>query len=222
MTGRRRGGGRSGAGHDAPVSGTVADRAPDPDPEAVARAIALRQLAMAPRTRAQLADVLARRGVPDAVAQALLDRFEDVDLIDDEQFSRMWVHSRHTGRGLSRRALAHELRRRGVADETVQEAVDEISPDDELAAARELVRRRLPGMRGDDPLRRTRRLAGMLARKGYGPGLAMRAIREELAADGADDGDDADEELYLDDDAGPTLGALGGFDAAEDGLTSST
>ena len=166
--------------------GSTADLTPDADPLAVARAIALRQLANAPRTRAQLAEVLARRGVPDEVARSLLDRFEEVDLIDDEQFSRMWVRSRHLGRGLSKRALAHELRRRGVADPTVREAVDEISADDELAAARDLVRRRLPGLRGDEPLRRARRLAGMLARKGYGAGVAMQAVRAELEAAGLD------------------------------------
>jgi len=147
-----------------------------------ARAIALRQLAIAPRTRAQLAEVLARRGVSDEVARVLLDRFEEVDLVDDEQFSRRWVRSRHAERGLSKRALAHELRTRGVADATIREAVDEIGPGEELAAARALVRRRLPALRGDDRVRRTRRLAGMLARKGYGPGTALQAIREELAA----------------------------------------
>jgi regulatory protein len=180
---RGTGGGR---GHDGPVAGSVADLAPDADPLAVARAIALRQLTIAARTRAQLADILARRGVADDVARTLLDRFEEVDLLDDEQFSRTWVRSRHAGRGLSRRALAHELSQRGVADPTVREAVDEITPDDELVVARDLVRRRLPGMRGDDPLRRTRRLAGMLARKGYGPEVAMRAVHEELDAAGLD------------------------------------
>jgi regulatory protein len=161
----------------------MADLASDDGPEAVARAIVLRQLTAAARTRAQLAEALDRRGVPPEVAHTLLDRFEEVDLVDDEQFSRMWVRSRHTGRRLSKRALTHELRARGVADDTIREAVDEITADDELAAARELVRRRLPGMRGDDPQRRIRRLAGMLARKGYGPGIARQAISEELAAD---------------------------------------
>lgn len=158
----------------------------------MARAIALRQLTIAPRTRAQLADVLARRGVPADVAEAVLDRFEQVDLVGDEEFARMWVRSRHARHGLARRALAHELRQRGVNDETVRDAVDEITPDDELAAARELVRRRLPAVCADDPARRTRRLVRMLARKGYTPGMALRAIREELAVTDPDTPFDAD------------------------------
>jgi regulatory protein len=168
-------------GPDGPTPGSVGDQAQDADPYAVARAIALRQLTMGPRTRAQLSDAMARRGVPEEVAEAILVRFEEVSLIDDEEFARQWVQSRHTGRGLARRALAHELSRRGVDGDVVRGAVDEISTDDELTAARELVRRRLPSTASDDPARRTRRLAAMLARKGYGSETAFRAIREELA-----------------------------------------
>lgn len=184
---RRRPAGQDGP--DGPVPGSVGDQAPDADPYAVARAIALRQLTLGPRTRAQLADAMARRGVPEEVAQAVLDRFEEVSLVDDEEFARQWVQTRHTGRGLARRALAHELARRGVDGAVARDAVDEIGPDDELATARALVRRRLPSMVSDDPARRTRRLASMLARKGYGSGLAFQAIREETAHLPSDPGD---------------------------------
>jgi regulatory protein len=169
-------------------------RGADADPVAVARSIALRQLTAGPRTRAQLAAAMRRRGVPDDAIEAVLDRFEDVALIDDAEFARQWVTTRHVGRGLARRALSYELRQRGVADDVAKGAVDEVTPEDELAAARELVRRRAPAMRGDDPARRTRRLAGMLARKGYSGGVAMRAIREELG-----DADDAGEPFATDD-----------------------
>ena len=156
---------------------------PDANPESVAKGIVLRRLTMAPRTRAQLADDLRSREVPDDVAERVLDRFSEVGLIDDEAFAQAWVRSRHTGRGLARRALSHELRHRGVDDETVAEAVDAISPDDERAAATELVARRLPATRGLARDARMRRLAGMLARKGYSSGLAMAVIRDALAAE---------------------------------------
>jgi regulatory protein len=139
----------------------------------------LRQLTAGPRTRSQLAAAMARRRVPEDVAAQVLDRFEQVDLVDDEQFARQWVSTRHTGRGLAGRALAYELRQRGVADDLVRDAIGELDPAVELETARGLVRRKLPSMRGDDPARRTRRLAGMLARKGYGGDAAMRAIHAE-------------------------------------------
>ena len=163
------------------------------DPVAVARQVCLDQLAHAPRTRAELAAVLARRGVPDDAAQEVLGRLSEVGMIDDALFASMWVSSRHRGRGLAGRALQQELRRKGVDDGVVREAVGELDADQELQTARQLVARRLPATRGLEPQARVRRLAGMLARKGYPAGTAFRVVREALAAEGADvDLDDSD------------------------------
>jgi len=76
-------------------------------------------LTAAPRTRAQLYSALSRRGVPDETAEAVLGRFAEVGLIDDAMFAASWVESRHHGRGLSARALAAELRQRGVAADNI-------------------------------------------------------------------------------------------------------
>lgn len=171
---------------------------PDPadaDPEQTARGIVLRQLTGQPRTRAELARALARRGVPGDVSDQVLSRFSEVGLIDDAAFARAWVESRHAGRGLARRALAHELRRKGVGDEEVGSAVDELSPETELATARALVVRRLPSTRGVDGRARVRRLAGMLARKGYSPSLSLRVVREALADEADADAREAVEEF---------------------------
>lgn len=155
-------------------------------PEAKAREICLRMLTASPRTRAQLADALSRKDVPADVADRVLARFTDVGLIDDEAFAQAWVQSRHAGRGLAKRALAAELRRRGVADDTVNEAVESLDPAQEEETARALVLRRLPSTRGADTAKRMRRLVGMLARKGYPPGLSYRVVKEALAEEDAD------------------------------------
>lgn len=156
------------------------------DPEAAARQICLRLLTAAPRTRAQLATALRRRGVPADAAEEVLSRFTDVGLIDDALFARTWVESRHHGRGLARRALAAELRQRGVAADDVRDAVATLDPDDEAATARRLVDRKLAATRGQQPAVRTRRLVGTLARKGYPAPLAFRVVREALEAEGTD------------------------------------
>jgi regulatory protein len=82
-TARRRGRHDAGNGFEDPVPGSTAGQAEQVDPAAVARGIALRQLATGPRTRAQLAAAMARRGVPGEVAEKVLDRFEEVQLVDD-------------------------------------------------------------------------------------------------------------------------------------------
>lgn len=166
------------------------------DPEARARQICLRLLTISPRTRAQLAQAMHRGGVPDEAAEAVLNRFTDAGLIDDAAFARAWVSSRHAGRGLARRALANELRRRGVDGEVASEALDELDEETEAETARALVDRKLRTARGE-PDAVFRRLVGMLARKGYPPGVAIRAVKDALAAQSAEaaefaDGIDAD------------------------------
>ena len=138
---------------------------PDADPEAVARKILLDQLTGQARSRSELAGKLAAKGVPDDLAARLLDRFEEVGLVDDE-------------------ALAQELRRKGVADDVAREALDEIDPVAEEETARALVRKRMRSMQGVDGDKATRRLVGLLARKGYSPGLAFSVVKDELASAG--------------------------------------
>lgn len=153
----------------------------DADPESVARKILLDQLSVQARSRHELEERLARRDVPEEVASRLLDRFEEVGLVDDEAFARSWVDSRQRTRGLGRTALAVELRRKGIADETAKAVLAEVDPGDEEAAARLLVQRKLRSMRGIDGQVAARRLVGMLARKGYSSGLAYAVVRQELA-----------------------------------------
>jgi regulatory protein len=205
-SGSRRGpGARRGSRRPASADGDplIPDAVPGPveddlgDPESVARAVCLRALTGAPKTRQQLAELLERRGVPQDAAVTVLDRFGEVGLIDDAAFARAWVSSRQAGRGLARRALRAELRAKGVDPDTAEQAVELVHDDDERAAAKRLVERRLSGMRRLDRATATRRLIGMLARKGYSGGVAAAVVREAL--DATDDG--ADHLVSLDEDA---------------------
>jgi SOS response regulatory protein OraA/RecX len=165
------------------------DFGPYADPVSIARNICLRMLTERARTRHELADALRRKGVPEEAARAVLERFSDVGLIDDAAFAEQWVRSRHAGRGLGRRALAVELRRKGVGEELAGAVLETLDDEAEELRARQLVDRKLRTMALDNREQRaaaTRRLAGMLARKGYGAGIAYRVVREAIAAHGAD------------------------------------
>ncbi len=151
----------------------------------MARAIALRLLTGAPRSRAQLADAMARKDVPDEVAERVLDRFTEVGLIDDAEFARMVVRTRHAERGLSRRAIAVELRRRGIDDELAGDALEQVDATTRRRPRATLVRRKLASTSALDAQTRARRTFAALGRKGYPPGLVARLVREELAAHGA-------------------------------------
>jgi regulatory protein len=165
---------------------------PEADPAAIAREICLRLLTDRARTRQELAQALARKGVPAKEADEVLDRFDEVGLIDDAAFAGQWVRSRHVHRGLGRRAIAVELRRKGVADDVAGEALAEVDAESEDRRARELVDRKLRSLAVGTPDERAtaaRRLIGMLARKGYGAGTAYRVVRAALAEHGADAGE---------------------------------
>ncbi|MEY9994796.1 regulatory protein [Streptomyces sp. V4I8] len=186
--GRRRRGRREPSNEDggASSSSRAEERTPPGDPVEQARAICLRLLTGTPRTRKQLADALRKREIPDEAAEEVLSRFEEVGLINDSAFADAWVESRHHGRGLARRALARELRTKGVDSTLIDAAVSQLDSEQEETTARELVARKLRSTRGLDRDKRLRRLAGMLARKGYPEGMALRVVRQALEEEGED------------------------------------
>lgn len=156
-----------------------------------ARETVLRILTAAPKSRSEIERSLARKGYPDEVVAPLLDRFDEVGLVDDAAYAELIVRTRHAERGLARRAIAAELRRRGIEDEVAADALEQIDPDDERTAAAELARKHVARTRGQDREKRVRRAVAALARKGHGPSVAFAAVRDALA----DEGEDVDDAL---------------------------
>lgn len=158
---------------DSPESGTVS-------PAAVAQGICLRLLTARSRSRAELADALRRRGIPEDIGEPVLDRLSEIGLVNDVAFAEAAVYSGHNHRGLSKRALSTELQRRGVPEEINRVAVARVRPEDEEQRARELVQRKLRASTERDATTLARRLGAMLTRKGYSEELAWRVVRDEL------------------------------------------
>ena len=147
----------------------------------------LRMLDRRAYTRSELEAALRKKGVPDDDARRVLDRFSEVKLIDDQALADGFAVAAHRERGLAGRAVALKLRQRGVDGATIETAVGQIDRDSEFATARALAERRLRSLQGLAPQVQTRRLVGLLARKGYPPGLAYEVVRGVVSA-----GDDAD------------------------------
>jgi regulatory protein len=156
----------------------------EPSREEQARALCLRLLTARSRTRSELSGQLAKRGYPGDISARVLDRLAAVGLVDDRDFAEQWVRSRHTRAGKSRRALAAELHTKGVDKEVINTALAGIDAGAERERAEELVRAKLrrETLSGDDT-RITRRLVGMLARRGYSQNLACEVVFAELAAE---------------------------------------
>jgi regulatory protein len=146
--------------------------------------LCLRLLTVRARTRAELAGHLTKRGFPDDAADAVLNRLEAVGLIDDEDFAEQWVRSRQANAGKGKRALAAELRTKGVGAELIAGVLDGIDAGAERSRAEQLVERRLRRevLDGDDA-KVMRRLVGMLARRGYSQSMAVSVVTDAVAAE---------------------------------------
>jgi regulatory protein len=142
-----------------------------------ARGWLLGRLTRGPRSKAQLARMLAEKGVPEEVAQPLLDRFEDVGLIDDASYARAFARDRRQSRGLAKSALRRELGQAGVDQELVTEALEEYSAEDDLDLAISLVEKRWQGLARLERDARYRRISSYLGRRGFSGSTISTAIR---------------------------------------------
>ena len=169
----------------------AARAAEEADPYTRAKTIVYNQLAYSAKTRGQLRKKLQAEGFDAELIEPLLDKFEAAKLIDDAEYAQTFVTQKSRTKKLSRAALRRELAERGVRGEEVENALAQRTDEQEREDAAELVRKKLrPGMDFSDRAEKdrvTRRLLGMLARRGYSSSVSMSVIREELAAYGAED-----------------------------------
>jgi regulatory protein len=147
--------------------------------------LCLRLLTARARTRAELEGQLAKRGYPDEVCLRVLDRLAQVGLVNDEDFAEQWIRSRRANAGKGKRALASELRNKGVANDVITAALADIDAGAERQRAEQLVRDRLrrEKLADDDDSKIARRLVGMLARRGYSQSMAFDVVTSELAGE---------------------------------------
>ena len=169
----------------------AARAAEETDPYTRAKTIVYNQLAYSAKTRGQLRKKLQAEGFDAELIEPLLDKFEAAKLIDDAEYAQTFVAQKSRTKKLSRAALRRELAERGVRGEEAENALAQRTDEQEREDAAELVRKKLrPGMDLSDRAEKdrvTRRLLGMLARRGYSSSVSMSVIREELAAYGAED-----------------------------------
>ena len=148
------------------------------DPYSIANTIALNALVARAKSKGELLAHLKKRGVEDEVAQATIFRLQEKGLIDDAEFAKAWTQSRHTAKKLSKRIIASELRTRGVDQQSIDEALDEIDDEAEYRTAFSLAMRKYSTMSRLEPEIQVRRVQSLLQRKGFSFPTIARVIRE--------------------------------------------
>lgn len=163
---------------------TLFDHAAE-EAKAEVRNRALRLLDQRARSREELNSRLTALEFEPRVIAEVLDDLESARLIDDREFAREWVRQRHQRRGKSARVLDRELSQKGVSATVRAEALEQIDAADEEAMARQLAAKKARSIK-TAPADRTerdkqlRRIVGVLARRGFPEGMALRVAREAL------------------------------------------
>ena len=148
------------------------------DPYSIANTIALNALVARAKSKGELLAHLKKRGVEDDVANATIFRLQEKGLVNDSEFAKAWTQSRHTSKKLSKRIIASELRTRGVDQQSIDEALDEIDDESEYRTAFSLAMRKYSTMSRLESEVQVRRIQSLLQRKGFGFGIISQVLKE--------------------------------------------
>jgi regulatory protein len=156
-------------------------RAPPPSVQATA----VRMLARREYSRAELVQRLVQRGAARAEVDRVLAELERLGYLSDARFASTVVHQK-AGR-YARRAIAHELKEKGVAPPAAREALAALDGADELAQAKALWQRRFGALPRDE--REKARQVRFLLARGYTAATAFKVLRAAGAdANAGEDG----------------------------------
>jgi regulatory protein len=146
-----------------------------------ARNIVLRLLERGPKSSSELALALEKHEIPTEIARHVIQRFSDVELIDDSAYAQQLADASRRTSGLARYMVKRKLADKGLDQEIIDRVASEISDEDELLVATELAIKRRGQLSKLAPEVRDRRLIGFLQRRGFGSGVVFAAIREAEA-----------------------------------------
>lgn len=118
------------------------------------------------------------------VIDEVIADLERADLLDDEKFALEWVYQRHNRRGKTRLVLDHELADKGISPAIRARALDQIDDDDEAELAQALATKKAKKVKRIDDRagydKELRKIVGVLARRGFGQGMALRYAKQAL------------------------------------------
>ena len=133
------------------------------------------------RTRRELAVRLRSRGRPEDVVEEVLDRLENVGLIDDGRFARQWIEERLRSRPVGLSLLRRELRQKGIDAEVIEAALEEsASGEGEAGRAYEALRRQTYRYARLDRDAAHRRMVAFLGRRGFGRDVIYHVVHRVL------------------------------------------
>ena len=137
---------------------------------------ALHLLEQGDRTKKDLEEKLLKNGYPPEAAEAALAYVESFHYIDDKRYALSYIQNQSGRKGRAR--IQMELRRKGVPQEYIDQAFQEMEEEtDTEAVIRELVQKK---RRGQGPMdeKEKQKLYGFLLRRGFSTSDILCVLRE--------------------------------------------
>jgi regulatory protein len=153
--------------------------------QAIARA--LNYLSFRPRSREEVKRYLHRKETPAELIDRVLERLDQLELINDQAFAEFWIESRARFNPKGAQAIRSELRQKGVTREVVEEMVDDEQDEERAHQAARKKAQSLIGQPDMDFKTFRLRLGSFLQRRGFSYEIATRTIRELWQELGAED-----------------------------------
>ena len=154
-------------------------------PKVTALQYAVKLLAVRPYSERKLREKLLGRQYVTADVREAIERLRRERLLDDRRYAEDFVRARLQSRPRAGSRLVTDLLTRGIPLGLAKEVVVQlVPPTDEVPLARELVRRKQAQYGDLDKDTRWRRLAGLLARRGFSYDTIREVLGKELGQTG--------------------------------------
>lgn len=151
---------------------------------------ALNYVSIRPRSEKEIREYLVKKihrwGISETLLEDIINRLSELGYVDDLMFSQAFISSRNRFRPKGKRLITQELKRKGVAVEIVEKALNQLQKDEEgeessqLNLARRAVQKRLQSFKRYDKQERRNKLYNFLLRRGFDHDTIRSLIDEIL------------------------------------------
>ena len=148
----------------------------DEDQREVALQRALRFIAYQPRSEKEVTDKLTTVGINEAIIDSVMQELKEKNYLDDQRFAQDWIESRCASKPRSYRFYSYELKRKGISEEKINQALQAAPPEEELAY--QLGRKYMLRYAALDPEDFKKKMQSVLARRAFSYDVIRQTINK--------------------------------------------
>lgn len=145
------------------------------DANEVAYQRALNYLSYRPRSEAEVTGNLRKHKTEDIHIENVMERLRNSNLVNDEEFARLWVENRADFRPRGRYALRMELIRKGLTEDNIAAAIENIDEPKLAYQAAVKQSRLLTNLEWKDF---RKKLSGFLSRRGFNYEITSLTVKK--------------------------------------------